>query len=182
MAEREGARASAAEAEAHRESSPAEGTSREARSVEETVVAPRTTDAERTRASAEAAADAGTAVSVRDRTVSAAKRTGRAVKRGVRAVAGGAGKAASASGGWLAGEMESDWNRTALGFGERMRKFANVVGNAVFNPLIRMGAAIEDWGAGYPPFSWFKKKADTTEALEDLLPDYGKGEGKKSGR
>lgn len=180
MAEREGARARAAEAhEAHEVPPQTEVAARDERPAEAVAAAPRRGDAERARAATEATVEAGEAVGVRDRSVSAVKRTGNAVKRGVRTVAVGARKVASASGGWFAGEMKSDWNRTALGFGERVRKAANLVGNVIFNPIMRIGAAMEDWGAGYPPFSWFKKKADISEDQKDMFEDYGKGEGKK---
>ena len=59
-----------------------------------------------------------------------------------------------------------------------MRKLGNFFGR-VFDPIIRMSAAMEEWGGGYPPFSWFHKKVDATEALGELLPDYDKGDGKK---
>lgn len=177
MAERE--RAPARAAEAHEAPPQTEVAARDERPAEAVAVAPRRGDAERARAETVATAEAGEAVGVRDRAASAVKRTGKAVARGARAVAGGAGRAASASGGWFAGEMKSDWNRTALGFGERVRKAANLVGNVIFNPLMRIGATMEDWGAGYPPFSWFKKKVDISKAQEDMFEDYGTGSDKK---
>ncbi|MEK7529306.1 MAG: hypothetical protein AAB570_00070 [Patescibacteria group bacterium] len=178
MAEREGARTGAAEAEARHDAPRAEGPPREARPIEAGAEAPRATDAERTRVMAEAVADATEVVEGRDRATSLARRTGGAAKRAVKSAARTAGKAASSSSGWLANELVSDWNRTALGFGERMRKLGNFFGR-VFDPIIRMSAAMEEWGGGYPPFSWFHKKVDATEALGELLPDYDKGDGKK---
>ncbi|OGL71761.1 hypothetical protein A3C17_03030 [Candidatus Uhrbacteria bacterium RIFCSPHIGHO2_02_FULL_53_13] len=181
MAERELARARAEEqavtTESERPREQPRGETAEA--AAETAPAPaRVSDGERAAATESATVGAREAVSARDRLVGAAKKAGKGALGAAKATGKAAGKAVSFSGGWLGNEMVSDWNRTALGFGERMRRITNVAGR-IFNPFIRMGAAMEDWAKGYPPFSWFMKKTDTTEALEDLLPDYGKGDGKK---
>lgn len=74
---------------------------------------------------------------------------------------------------WLRRELGSGTSTDVDVFAILGRKIANVGANVVFNPVIRAGAWLQNWGARNPFLKWMFKVKPTDNELADIVPPPG---------
>lgn len=74
---------------------------------------------------------------------------------------------------WLRRELGSGTSTDVDVFAILGRKIANFGANAVFNPMIRVGTRLQNWGAKNPFLSWLFKVQPTEKELADIVPPPG---------